>query len=84
MLVVMSGQLVLLNLSTRLQTTVVLGSDSAQLVLKPLSESLGQLVLLIQIGVHCDGVDYNPGRVSVDRTGKMISPMQPMCYVFLV
>ena len=22
--------------------------------------------------------DFNPGRVSVDRTGKMISPMQPM------
>ena len=48
----------LLNLSTRLQTAVVPGSDSVQLVLKPLSESLRQLVLLIWIGVHCDGVGF--------------------------
>ena len=35
---------------------VVLGSDPVQLVLKPLSESLGQLVLLVWIRVHDDGV----------------------------
>ena len=41
-------------------TAMVLGSDSVQLVLKPLCESLGWLVLLIRIGVHGDGMGLWP------------------------
>ena len=40
----------------------VSGSDALQLVLKPLSESLGRLVLLIWIGVCDDGVGLQPKR----------------------
>ena len=53
---VMSGRLVWLDLSPVLQVVVVSGSDSMQLVLKPLSESLGRLILLVRIGVRGDGV----------------------------
>ena len=45
-----------LNLSPCFLTVAVPGSDLVQLVLKPLSESLGRLVLLIWIGVCGDGV----------------------------
>ena len=54
--IVTSGQLVRLDLSPGVLTTVVSGSDLVQLVLKPLSESLGRLVLLIRIGVRDDGM----------------------------
>ena len=37
-------------------TAAVLGSDSVQLVLKPLSESLGQLILLVWVRVRGDSV----------------------------
>ena len=45
-----------LDLSLASLTAAVSGSDVMQLVLKPLSESLGRLVLLIRIGVRDDSV----------------------------
>ena len=66
------------QLSLRGLTTVVFGSDSMQLVLKPLGESLGRLILLIWIGYMMMVWDYNSGRISDDRTGKTTSLMQPM------
>ena len=53
---VTSGRLVRLDLSLASLTAAVSGSDVMQLVLKPLSESLGRLVLLIRIGVRDDSV----------------------------
>ena len=53
---VTSGRLVWLDLSPFALTVTVSGSNVVQLVLKPLSESLGRLVLLIWIGVCGDGV----------------------------
>ena len=55
---------------------MVSGSDPVQLVLKPLSESLGRLVLLVWIGVHGDAWDYNPGKDGGNKTGKTTSLMQ--------
>ena len=37
-------------------TVAVSRSDSVQLVLKPLGKGLGQLVLLVRVGVHGDSV----------------------------
>ena len=50
----------LLDLSSRVLTVAVSGLDLVQLVLKPLSESLGRLVLLTQVGVHGDSVGLWP------------------------
>ena len=54
--IVTSGRLVRLDLSPVVLDVAVSGSDSVQLVLKPLSESLGRLVLLIRVRVRDDGV----------------------------
>ena len=60
LLFVTSGRLVRLDLSPFALTVTVSGSDAVQLVLKPLSESLGRLVLLIRIGVRGDSVGLQP------------------------
>ena len=42
----------LLSLSMRLRTTAVMGSDSVQLILKPLCESRAGLVYLMRVRIH--------------------------------
>ena len=56
----MSEQLVLLDLSSMMWIAVISGSDSVQLVLKPLSESWTRLILLMWVWIHDDGVGLEP------------------------